>query len=427
MRLLFLTIVLALFFSINLKSITVDSLWFTEYDGSKHLFDSELNPHKDELVLALDSTLYFYDINDGDLITSKTFGDYVSQITFHPDSNYLAVELGSTTINVYDADSLNEVYSVSISPPSSTSSTFTLLGIGDIKFSPYDKKLVATVAYQDQNYERFEDVWTYDPDLETGDWRILRPKGPKYNMHFSDDGRYFLVEGSHDPNNTLEIWDGVNYEYIDVRFVDGRLNEVYFDPNFGKFLLLSSVPSENFTYMDTVDFDYDKYGISFSDKLSYERIAISDELGIYFGYGSDYKLNQYQSVVSSVQDSILFNFYSEMILGRKYYFRNNILVGIGYGGKIMGFDVDLTTSIVEINDEDILIFPNPVLNTINIEILNNYVATVEVIDLSGKTVKSNINISNSGTISTENLEPGIYFIRAKVNNKTKTIKFQKEG
>ena len=207
MKLLFVTIVLALFFTINLKSITVDSLWFTEYDGSKHLFDTELNPHKDELVLALDSSLYFYDINDGDLITSKTFNKKVDLITFHPDSNYLAiVELSSTTINVYDADSLNEVYSVSISPPSSTSSTFTLKYINDIKFSPYDNKLVATAVYEDNNFERFHDVWTYDPTTQIQEWHFQRPGGPKHNIHFSDDGRYFLVESWDTQNNAIEIW-----------------------------------------------------------------------------------------------------------------------------------------------------------------------------------------------------------------------------
>lgn len=74
----------------------------------------------------------------------------------------------------------------------------------------------------------------------------------------------------------------------------------------------------------------------------------------------------------------------------------------------MTSDISVATGIEKLNDVTVSVYPNPVTNSINFELdLTRF--NVKIIDVTGKTIK-NINSMNSKlTISTSDINNGIYF------------------
>lgn len=71
-------------------------------------------------------------------------------------------------------------------------------------------------------------------------------------------------------------------------------------------------------------------------------------------------------------------------------------------------DVQLFTSVQEINDVKVSVYPNPVQNQLTFELsTSNY--SVRIIDITGKTVSNNISTSNRLKVNTSTLNNGIYF------------------
>ncbi|MCB9174852.1 MAG: T9SS type A sorting domain-containing protein [Flavobacteriales bacterium] len=71
-------------------------------------------------------------------------------------------------------------------------------------------------------------------------------------------------------------------------------------------------------------------------------------------------------------------------------------------------DVSVATSIDEINDIKVSVYPNPVQNQINFELsTSNY--AVRIIDITGKTISNTTSIANKLKVNTSSLNNGIYF------------------
>ena len=89
----------------------------------------------------------------------------------------------------------------------------------------------------------------------------------------------------------------------------------------------------------------------------------------------------------------------------------------------MGINDSVNTSILnnEILKEEYLIFPNPSTDFITVKSLNPVIA-YEIINLSGKTIKTGIS---DVEIEIKNLDNGIYFIRINSENNYQVLKFIK--
>lgn len=71
-------------------------------------------------------------------------------------------------------------------------------------------------------------------------------------------------------------------------------------------------------------------------------------------------------------------------------------------------DVSVATSIDEINDIKVSVYPNPVQNQINFELsTSNY--AVRIIDITGKTISNTASTANKLKVNTSSLNNGIYF------------------
>ena len=70
-------------------------------------------------------------------------------------------------------------------------------------------------------------------------------------------------------------------------------------------------------------------------------------------------------------------------------------------------------------------YPNPVKNTLNLS-YNQEISNVEVFNLLGQKVSSNVINANAAQIDTSNLSKGAYMVKVTSNNQLKTIKVIKE-
>lgn len=71
-------------------------------------------------------------------------------------------------------------------------------------------------------------------------------------------------------------------------------------------------------------------------------------------------------------------------------------------------DIQLATSIEEINNYKVSVYPNPVQNQLNFE-LNASNFSVRIIDVTGKTISYTSTLSNKLKVNTTSLNNGIYF------------------
>jgi len=77
-------------------------------------------------------------------------------------------------------------------------------------------------------------------------------------------------------------------------------------------------------------------------------------------------------------------------------------------------EVFVDTCATSINTEmfsEILIYPNPTKNILNISLSENEVFTISLLTIEGKVVVTENNVINSFVISSENLSKGQYILR----------------
>ncbi len=101
--------------------------------------------------------------------------------------------------------------------------------------------------------------------------------------------------------------------------------------------------------------------------------------------------------------------------------------------QVFVIDVSPVTGIVALdnNPAEILIYPNPVIEIINIEstILNSSGISLSIIDILGQIISEEMIVTKNGMmhISTSNLTPGVYFLQIKCkDNQSQVLRFVKE-
>lgn len=78
---------------------------------------------------------------------------------------------------------------------------------------------------------------------------------------------------------------------------------------------------------------------------------------------------------------------------------------------------DETSSISNIKNNAISIFPNPANDKINITINDKkLISEIEIIDIFGRTINKIKNLKNQSVIDISNLTKGVYFIKTKENS-----------
>ncbi|MES2380352.1 MAG: T9SS type A sorting domain-containing protein [Bacteroidota bacterium] len=68
------------------------------------------------------------------------------------------------------------------------------------------------------------------------------------------------------------------------------------------------------------------------------------------------------------------------------------------------------------------LYPNPTNGKVNIEFSNNILRNIEIIDLSGKTMKELVSSQTMNSVDVSDLKQGIYFVKAYTDNGTSTQK-----
>jgi hypothetical protein len=75
----------------------------------------------------------------------------------------------------------------------------------------------------------------------------------------------------------------------------------------------------------------------------------------------------------------------------------------------------------------VTIYPNPVLERLNIQNLKNVnISNIKITDLSGKEVQSNIDLKSDKSIDVSSLSSGTYILSVKTENANRFIKFIKK-
>lgn len=81
-----------------------------------------------------------------------------------------------------------------------------------------------------------------------------------------------------------------------------------------------------------------------------------------------------------------------------------------------------STGVQEHNMQSVAIYPNPATNYVTINPANQQVYQYQMLDLTGKIVRSQAKVSGKTTIDTHSLAPGIYMLRMNFDGATTTRK-----
>jgi hypothetical protein len=85
--------------------------------------------------------------------------------------------------------------------------------------------------------------------------------------------------------------------------------------------------------------------------------------------------------------------------------------GIKYlHGLYDGFFKEYSVATNSINEQEVLVYPNPVSNLINIKSPNEVINSVNLVDMYGRVVSSEIVNSNESDLDVSSVEPGTYLL-----------------
>lgn len=109
---------------------------------------------------------------------------------------------------------------------------------------------------------------------------------------------------------------------------------------------------------------------------------------------------------------------------------NSIVIDSAYNVSITQTEwvnVDFLTSVNELNNSAIKIYPNPVKNDLMINGLPNSIVTINITDISGKIVfTTTTNSTKTQQLNLSSLSSGVYFLKMNFTETSKIIKFIKE-
>ena len=115
--------------------------------------------------------------------------------------------------------------------------------------------------------------------------------------------------------------------------------------------------------------------------------------------------------------------------GRPYdifYLNDNSVWVTGSGGLTAIYDYTVGHNDYTINSKNLIIYPNPAADHINIELTNKHdeIERVEIYSISGTKVYANnhFSLNNIGSIDISSLKSGTYIVRVESNNEIRLTK-----
>tara|TARA_R110001592_G_scaffold58067_2_gene176292 strand:+ start:3815 stop:6457 length:2643 start_codon:yes stop_codon:yes gene_type:complete len=89
-------------------------------------------------------------------------------------------------------------------------------------------------------------------------------------------------------------------------------------------------------------------------------------------------------------------------------------------------NVDLTTSLNELNSNDFVVYPNPTSQSVTVEFNDNQKRDVRIVNIAGQTIINQKITTKKTTLNVAELATGVYFLEVKNNDELKTIKLIKQ-
>ena len=330
-------------------------------------------------------------------------GQKINRIDFHPNGDWFAIT-GSVEINrsIWRTSDKGQTWS-DVTPEISNSQ------------NQYDE--IAVVSDGNIFVEDNHEIWVskdlgetwIKTDLLLNNYNFPPAKHGNGKTYFSNtDGLFFSENGvnwNEIPNNFLIF----NIPYISDR------DKIYFsgfnldEPNLGFQLWVSDETGENFTPLPFLPgvISLSLKILSDCDEnlilLSGSGIFLSLDLGnswINLGFGLDERSD-----------------FTDIYLDKSYF----LYLGMSHNviHKSKGPTCDFVSSNdLKIADSEIRVFPNPMSDIAFIEIENesNRIYSVQIFDLTGKSVRTEKFNSNQHKIEKENLNSGIYFYQIENEN-----------
>ena len=101
-----------------------------------------------------------------------------------------------------------------------------------------------------------------------------------------------------------------------------------------------------------------------------------------------------------------------------------------YGSSVemigmLAFGTNNPASIDDLDTYNFTYFPNPVSNSLTLQ-ANTNISSVSITNILGQKIMQSDPFSNRTTLNLSNLKKGIYYVKAKINNKIGVYKFIKE-
>ncbi len=109
----------------------------------------------------------------------------------------------------------------------------------------------------------------------------------------------------------------------------------------------------------------------------------------------------------------------------RYYIRSNCSGVFGYWSRKNFITSTLSVDEVDIKNK-IRIFPNPTSNFVNIESEQIVIESIQLFDIEGRYIKTNLKMLNKNILDLSNLSKGIYILKVKTMEGIKNIKIIKE-
>ncbi|SEQ05004.1 Por secretion system C-terminal sorting domain-containing protein [Hyunsoonleella jejuensis] len=178
----------------------------------------------------------------------------------------------------------------------------------------------------------------------------------------------------------------------------------------------------------TVDVTFDYSGISTGDVFEWQLFLANPDGSPNWGSGRNiaYEGNIVPTSMGSGTQTVTINIFNTPVDGEVFTWAGKIT--LGSDGSDTGFNntgnlvtISSTASVEEVvNKNSILIFPNPVENILNIDLMGVPSEKASILDMTGKVVMKLLNITTE--IDVSNLEQGFYFLKTNDNRSFKFVK-----
>ena len=94
--------------------------------------------------------------------------------------------------------------------------------------------------------------------------------------------------------------------------------------------------------------------------------------------------------------------------------------------KFVNNEVECTTSVNDLKEQVISIYPNPTTGILNIDFSAEQVQSLRISDITGKTVFEKTKVNQGETIDLSSFANGIYFLFVQTDKESSSLKIIKE-